>query len=74
MSTQGRANGYLPASEFTRKERIVIDDHGYHYKTREDGLVVPSPTESTAKFDLNQFIHAKRVEQELSRLKSLKVG
>jgi len=62
METQGRANGYLPAAAFTRKERMVIDDDGYHYRTREQKLVGPFETESAAIFNLNRFVHTKITE------------
>ncbi len=62
MQTQGRANGYLPASAFTRKDRLVIDDNGYHYKTRENKLVGPFSTELAAIFDLERFVNSKIAE------------
>lgn len=74
MYTQSRTNGYLPASAFTRKERMVIDDSGYYYKTREGEQIGPFPTQSCANFDLNIFIHVKAIELELSSIQSLKVA
>ncbi len=64
METQSRSrtNGYLPASAFTRKERMVIDDNGYHYRTREQKLVGPFDSESHTIFDLNRFVKTKKAE------------
>lgn len=70
MTTQGRANGYLPASAFTRKERVVIDDSGFHYRTREQKLVGPFDTESAAIFDLNCFVVAKKAELNRASINS----
>lgn len=62
METQGRANGYLPASAFTRKERVVINDDGYHYRTREQKLVGPFETEAATIFALERFVDDKTTE------------
>jgi hypothetical protein len=59
MYSQGRANGYMPASAFTRKQRIVINDDGYHYRTREQKLVGPFDSESAILFDLERFVSSK---------------
>ena len=73
MESQGRANGYLPASAFTRKERIVIDDKGFHYRTRERKLVGPFDSESATIFDLNRFVKTKKAEIARDSINPLEV-
>lgn len=70
METQGRANGYLPAAAFTRKERIVIDDEGYHYRTREQKLVGPFDSEAATTIALDRFVSTKMQESERALVKS----
>ena len=62
MYSQPRANGVLPAEAFTRKARIVIDDRGYHFKTRGGELVGPYHSELSAINELNKFILEKEME------------
>ncbi len=66
MQLQGRASGYLPASAFTRTNRIVIGDRGYYFKSRDSQINGPYPTEAKAKFELNLFIEIKRIEEEFA--------
>ena len=76
MYTQARANGYLPAIAFTRKARIVIDDGGYHFKTRGGKLIGPFPSELSAIKELNKFVLDKEMEINSFRanhFKSLKL-
>ncbi len=60
MYSQSRAKGYLPATAFTRKDRIVIDDQGFHFKTREDGLIGPFPSEILVQAGLDRFVKSKQ--------------
>jgi len=66
MQLQGREGGYLPASAFTRTHRIVINDNGYYFKTREQSILGPFPTEAETLFELNVFIEIKEIEKEFS--------
>ena len=74
MQLQGRATGYLPASAFTRTNRIVISDQGYFFKSRESRFNGPYPTEAKARFELNLFIEIKRIEQEFASAESSNVA
>ncbi|MEP1742493.1 MAG: DUF6316 family protein [Kangiellaceae bacterium] len=74
MQLQGRATGYLPASAFTRTNRIVIGDQGYFFKSRESQVNGPFPTEAKARFELNLFIEIKRIEQEFASAESSNVA
>ena len=67
MNNQQRAHTYVPASLFKRSDRIVIDDNGYYYKTREGGITGPFITEAKTLFDLNIFILTTEVELELGQ-------
>ena len=50
---------------FKRSSRIVHDDDGFHYRTREGELVGPFSTEAKAKYDLNTFLKVVAIEKEL---------
>ncbi len=65
MNNQQRAHTYVPASFFNRSDRILIDDNGFYYKTREGATAGPFLTESKALFDLNIFIKITEIEVEL---------
>lgn len=62
MYSQSRTDGYLPATAFTRKTRIVIDDNGYHFKTRGGELIGPFRSELLAIKELEYFIYEKEME------------
>jgi hypothetical protein len=64
MNLQHRANGYLPAVCFNRSERILIDDSGYYYKTREGEVVGSFATEAAARYDMNKFLELIELEKE----------
>lgn len=74
MEAQNRLGGVLPAAAFTRKERLVVNDSGYYFKTREDNLMGPFPTEAEAKFELNTFIKIKHLEIEFKSISSSMVA
>ncbi len=74
MQLQGRSTGYLPASAFTRTNRIVIGDRGYYFKSRDNQLNGPYPTEAETRFELNLFIEIKRIEEEFSQPSSSNVA
>jgi hypothetical protein len=65
MNQLDRTVGYLPASAFTRTRRLIMEDDGFYYKTRENGVVGPFSTEATASYELNQFIMAIEIENDL---------
>lgn len=50
-----------------RTDRIVLIEEGFHYRTREGELRGPFATQSLAKFDLNNFIEALSIEQQLQQ-------
>ena len=65
MTLENRKYGYLPASAFTRSQRIVIDDDGFYFKTRENGLMGPYHTEAGASYDMYRYVLAIEIENEL---------
>ena len=67
MKQQNREKGYLPASAFTRRHRVVIDDEGFYFKTRENGIVGPYPTEATACYEMHRFVLAIEIENDLKK-------
>ncbi|TQV88212.1 DUF6316 family protein [Aliikangiella coralliicola] len=50
--------------QFKRSNRIVVNDEGFHYRTREGQLVGPFSTKSEAKYDLNTFLKIVAIEKE----------
>ncbi|MBV1910734.1 MAG: hypothetical protein KUG78_15635 [Kangiellaceae bacterium] len=64
MQVQKRTGGKTPVSSYRRTDRIVKGDQGYHFKTREESLMGPFPTEAEARYELNVFIKIKQVEKE----------
>jgi hypothetical protein len=65
MEQLNRAHGYLPAAAFTRTERIVIDDDGFYFKTRENGIVGPYTTESFAINELQKYVLTNKLAHDL---------
>jgi hypothetical protein len=65
MQLENRKYGYLPASAFTRSQRIVIDDDGFYFKTRENGLMGPFHTEAGACFEMHRYVLAIEIENDL---------
>ncbi len=65
MSTKRSTDDYLLIAAFTRKDRMVFKNGDYYYKTREQRFMGPYPTEPTAEFELNIFLHIKSIEQDL---------
>ncbi|MCW8878731.1 MAG: DUF6316 family protein [Kangiellaceae bacterium] len=53
------------AQLYNRSDRVIINDEGYFYRTREQDLMGPFSTESEALFDLNVFLQVTEIEQEL---------
>ena len=53
---------------------MVTQEGDYYYKTREQEMIGPYPTESIAKFELNIFLHIKAIEKELLDNKYKKVA
>ena len=64
MSYQLREGEPFYLAILKRKDRFVLSDEGYFYKTRECDLIGPFATESEALFDLNTFIEVAKIEQE----------
>jgi len=56
MNYQSRAQGYFPGSFFRRSNRIIVNQNGYHYRTRSGKTVGPFATEIDAIVDLDDFI------------------
>jgi len=65
MYTKRSTDGYLLIAAFTRNDRMVIKEGDYYYRTREQEMMGPYPTEAIAEFELNIFLHIKAIEQEL---------
>ena len=65
MNYQRRSNEPQDLGPLTRKNRFVINDEGYFYRTRECDLIGPFPTQSEALFDLNVFVKVTEIEQTL---------
>ena len=56
MNIQNRGEGYFPGSFFRRSERVVVDDSGYHFRTRQGETVGPFLTESDANLNLGLYL------------------
>ena len=52
---------------FIRGDRLIINDEGYFYRTREEGIVGPYNTESEALFNLNVFIEVTQIEKSIQQ-------
>ncbi len=66
MNTQLRRSNDSQLINFNnRKERLRINDAGYHYHTREGEFRGPFETRASAYFDLNVFIEVTAIEKEL---------
>lgn len=57
MNTSSRSIGHFPGSFFSRTERILVDDNGFHYRIRKGVSIGPFATESDARSDLERFIN-----------------
>jgi hypothetical protein len=71
MNKRNRINGFLPAVCFNRSDRILIDDDGYCYKTREGKIIGSFETEAAAKYDMNRFIELIELEKKFQESDSL---
>ena len=49
-----------------RSDRLVVNDEGFFYRTRECDLIGPFATELAARADLKFFINVTRIEQNIS--------
>lgn len=65
MNTKRITDGYLLIAAFTRNNRMVTSEGDYYYRTREQELMGPYPSETVAEFELSIFLHIKTIEQEL---------
>lgn len=74
MRTLRRISDPQISEVFTRSERLVIDDNGYHYRTREGELIGPFVTESQALYDLNSFVELSVLQQQLLNDTSLELA
>jgi hypothetical protein len=52
-------------NQFTRSDRLIIDDRGFYYRTRENISNGPFATEAQALHELNVFLSVIRLENEL---------
>jgi len=60
-----RATDLPDCQVYSRSERLIINDEGYFYLTREGDVMGPFITESQALFDLNVFIQVTAIEKEI---------
>ena len=65
MSYTPRISDALGAQLYDQTDRVIINDEGYFYRTREQELMGPFSTESEALFDLNVFLRVTEIEKEL---------
>ncbi len=72
MKFQNRATDVL-SSIFQRSERIISEEDGYSYKTREGEIRNGFATRSAALFDLNNFIEVVSIQADL-RTKSFSLA
>lgn len=66
MNLQARANDAVKRYIYQRTDRVMINDEGYFYRTREGEIMGPFATESETLFDLNIFKQVTMLEQELN--------
>jgi hypothetical protein len=52
-----------------RTERLISDGNDYYYRTRDGGLSTAFDTRADALYDLNNFILATSLEDELKSFK-----
>ncbi len=71
MISTRRINDPIKSQHRSRKDRVVISDEGYHYRTREEQLIGPFVTEANALYDLNNFIELTSIQQQLMEDQSL---
>ncbi len=60
-----RNSDSIPAANYQRTERFVINDAGFFYRTRENELIGPFVSEAEAQQDLNVYIQVIAIEQDL---------
>lgn len=66
MNIQARANDTVKRYIYQRTDRVIINDDGYYYRTREGEQMGPFATISETLFDLNIFKQVTILEQELN--------
>lgn len=74
MYTKRNTDGYLLIAAFIRNNRMVTREGDFYYRTREQEMMGPYPTQSIAEFELNIFMHIKAIEQDLLNHKFKKVA
>ena len=62
---QYRITDTIISKSFNRSERIFTDGMSYYYKIRNQGISTAFETHAAALFDLNNFIIAISIENEL---------
>ncbi len=59
MNQTSRSQGYFPGSFFNRSDRLLMNEQGYHYQTREGKAMGPFPNKTTALLNLESYIRNK---------------
>lgn len=52
---------------FKRSERLIVNERGFYYRTREGNVAGPFVTRSHAMFDLNNFVSVAIIEEQLQK-------
>ncbi|TQV77483.1 hypothetical protein FLL45_05950 [Aliikangiella marina] len=65
MSYVRRAGEPIYLEPFERKERLIIRDGFYFYRTRECQFIGPFETAKDAASDLNMFVEINQIEQQI---------
>lgn len=61
MNKINRKVGYFPASFFQRRERMTVDDSGFHVRIRKGIAIGPFSSELEAKLNLSDFLASQQI-------------